>query len=589
MSKLIEINDELANRLHDTYEDLLNYQIGEVDQPFEYHSEILAHLEMCILLGEVELYNEWEPQYRQELEEALEYVEPDLKDEIHNYLGELDSMEKRLFPKSFINENIDYDNLKITDYRDDEDDRIITVEIEPGETVDVRYPMFNDPMVNPDHNYGLYMSSDIDNIDDILTLDQALRIRDFADKNAKAFVLSNSEKNPYHEKNFKIQPLEGIGQGFAVRSDSERFGENAIVFQGTSYQECLEYISDKVAVQPEYYVIKDLVQCFQASFYEKQTGKTAEHIEIERFANLEDAIAKFNEYKGMDYLKETIPNINGESEPARRLALGVSAHLPAMGLHSEFDLLHTEGDKTLLISDALKQRTDGYEGFLTIESFVNNDLPKIIEEIKIDEFSGYRKQTVEDIANDILNGKYGEMPFKLTKENALKEANHQVYRHPGLLNKDIPLRIPMREFNAPFLKKSASTAEKIFVYSEYKRFDNKIDRNIVSGYEFLGDDNYSLSQRTDPKLALNFGSVENAESFIKSISNYDLKDTTFYCATEKEIEQMISDGKFKHEPIKIQIIDPSEKVNIKDMIKTNSAKTQPPKSSSPNRKTDIEL
>lgn len=47
-----------------------------------------------------------------------------------------------------------------------------------------------------------------------------------------------------NETNFKIQPVEN--GGFVVRSDSERFGDNEIVFQGISYD---EYVTPPVFIQ----------------------------------------------------------------------------------------------------------------------------------------------------------------------------------------------------------------------------------------------------------------------------------------------------------------------------------------------------
>ena len=309
------------------------------------------------------------------------------------------------------------------------------------------------------------------------------------------------KRNPYQEKNFKIQPLEGVGQGFAVRSDSEKFGDNAIVFQGTSYDECLKYISDKVDVpKPTYYVIKDGQQIFCKNHYENETGHPAEKIAIERFDTVDEAIAKFNEYKSMDYLKETVHDINDPTQLARRLMLGVAADIPGRDnyVHGELDLLHTQGDKTLLIDDILRLRENGYDGFMIMDTFIKEDLPKIIEGIKIDEYSGYRKQTVEDIAKTIMDGN-GKINF----QNALKEAERKVSYKPELLNKTIPFKIPMSDFKAPFLKETVPNKETESILSSHKEeaFDNVI----------------------------------------------------------------------------------KEKVNIKDMIKTNATKTQPPKSPSPHK------
>ena len=271
-------------------------------------------------------------------------------------------------------------------------------------------------------------------------------------------------KNPYQEKNFKIDPLDVNGNSFAVRSDSERFGKNEIVFQGSSYDECLKYISDKVNVpEPKYYVIKDLVQLGNTAYYEKITGKKGEISRPEYFDTVEEAIAKFNEYKGMDYLKEDIPGINDESEPARRLVLGVSANIPGRDKYSkgELDILHTQGEKTLLISDAIGLKEDGYDGFMIMDSFIR-DLNKIVESVEIDEYSYFETRKITDLVDQILHDNE-HFPEIATEEDALDEAQHQVKLHPYLLNQSQHKTIPMTEFNAPFIKRGMepTTVEKV--------------------------------------------------------------------------------------------------------------------------------
>lgn len=167
--------------------------------------------------------------------------------------------------------------------------------------------------------------------------------------------------------------------GFVVRSDSERFGNNEIVFQGISYEECLNYIAKRTNnITPNYYVIKDLAS-WRSDVWEQ--GQAPERSVVERFDAVEKAITKFNEYKGMDYLKENIINPDN-NEPMRRLALGVSYNPVQM---VEMDLLHTEANKTLLLSDAIGERKNGYESFMTNSKFIQ-DLNKITSSIAIDEY-----------------------------------------------------------------------------------------------------------------------------------------------------------------------------------------------------------
>lgn len=252
-------------------------------------------------------------------------------------------------------------------------------------------------------------------------------------------------KNPYNESNFKIQPLEN---GCVVRSDSERFGNNEIVFQGISYDECLNYISERVDnITPAYYVIKDLVSW--RSDVREQYG--LENSAIERFESLEAAINKFNEYKVMDYLKQEVLNPDTK-KPARRLVLGVSynPHQPA-----EMDLLHTESNKTLLISDIVGEREFGYERFMTNDKFIR-DLRVITEKVPIDEYSYYRDMTIEDLAQDRLNAwKETEPDYPYTMEHATQWAERFVQKRPYYLRSNkVNERVPFAEFHPPYLAAS---------------------------------------------------------------------------------------------------------------------------------------
>lgn len=248
--------------------------------------------------------------------------------------------------------------------------------------------------------------------------------------------------NPYNESNFKIQSLDN---GFVVRSDSERFGNNEIVFQGITYDECLNYISERVDnITPAYYVIKDLAS-WRVDIRD-QYG--LENSAIERFEFLEAAINKFNEYKVMDYLKQEVLNPDTK-KPARRLVLGVSynPHQPA-----EMDLLHTESSKTLLISDIVSERENGYERFMTNDKFIR-DLNVITKKVVIDEYSYYRDMTIEELAKDKLvymRENYPEDEY--TEQEALDFARRHVDKHPYYLkNHKVNERVPFAEFQPPYL------------------------------------------------------------------------------------------------------------------------------------------
>ena len=313
-------------------------------------------------------------------------------------------------------------------------------------------------------------------------------------------------RNPYNETNFKIQSLPNNG-GFVVRSDSERFGNNEIVFQGISYDECLNYIAERIDnITPHYYVIKDLAS-WRSDVWEH--GKKPQRSEVERFDTVEEAIAKFNEYKGMDYLKENITNPDNNN-PMRRLVLGVSYSPVKM---SEMDLLHTEADKTLLLSDAIGERENGYEVFMTNSLFIR-DLNKITSSITIDEYSYYRNSTIEELATDRLTFLNDNYPEEIhTREEAMRVAEEYIRRHPNYLrNNKVNERVAFADFTPPFLNKweielNHGEYENITLHIKYK------ESIIVNGFVVEND-------------TIKFGSQGELIKYVRGEGAYDVLDNS---------------------------------------------------------------
>lgn len=312
-------------------------------------------------------------------------------------------------------------------------------------------------------------------------------------------------RNPFNETNFKIQPVDN--GGFVVRSDSERFGNNEIVFQGISYDECLGYIAERTDnITPHYYVIKDLAS-WRHDVWEQ--GNAPERSAVERFDTVEEAIAKFNEYKGMDYLKESVINPDN-NEPMRRLALGVSYEPVQM---AELDLLHTEADKTLLLSDAIGERENGYERFMTNDKFIR-DLNKITSSIAIDEYSYYRDTTIEELATDrlaFLNENYPEETH--TMEEAMRVAEEYVRQHPNYLRSNsVNERVAFADFTPPFLNKGENELN----HGDYE--------NITLHIRY--QEPIRLNGFVAETDTITFGSQEELNKYVNGEAAYDVLDNS---------------------------------------------------------------
>ena len=177
------------------------------------------------------------------------------------------------------------------------------------------------------------------------------------------------------ETNFRVNQL--AEQSFAVLSDSKRFGKNAIVFQGITYFECLDYIerTSLEKINLRYYVIKDMAT-WRTDAWEDERPRRSE---VEYFDTVDEAIERFKAYKAMDYLKTEVYNPDS-GEPMRRLVLGV-----ANG-NKEYDVLHTFKNDILLVSDFISEDHYGYSGMVVCKDFVK-DLNKIVKDIGVELYS----------------------------------------------------------------------------------------------------------------------------------------------------------------------------------------------------------
>lgn len=129
------------------------------------------------------------------------------------------------------------------------------------------------------------------------------------------------------ESNFKVDRLES--GNFVVRSDSERFGKQAITFESHSRDECVGYISrNLIPLTPHYYIIEDL-----STWSNSGTGKQSV---LERFDTLREAVEKFKEYRNADY---------DYSDGKAKLTMGVSIG------SSEVDILQVRNNSNCLVQD----------------------------------------------------------------------------------------------------------------------------------------------------------------------------------------------------------------------------------------------
>lgn len=132
------------------------------------------------------------------------------------------------------------------------------------------------------------------------------------------------------ETNFRIEPLPG--GGFAVRSDSNRFGKQDIVFEDFDRSGCLRYIESRQDTpEPSFYIIKDL------SSWVREDAVSSE---VNRFDGLEEAIAHF----------KASPAVPDRSIPAGMTTLTLGASIEGR----DMDILHVRGGHNHLVKDFMR-------------------------------------------------------------------------------------------------------------------------------------------------------------------------------------------------------------------------------------------
>lgn len=154
---------------------------------------------------------------------------------------------------------------------------------------------------------------------------------------------------------------------YIVRADTKRFGENEIMYQGTSYGNCLDYISrELVRTLPEFsfYVIPDFPRTIAQGFMaEEQRDKYMDKVGevngepftgIKRYESLADAIDAFkigSELYMNKYKDDLVINNNDSSNlhPVPISAFGIAIKYQNVDkdwhIHSgEVDLLYFDPD-----------------------------------------------------------------------------------------------------------------------------------------------------------------------------------------------------------------------------------------------------
>lgn len=328
-------------------------------------------------------------------------------------------------------------------------------------------------------------------------------------------VAENQEiKNPYNESNFKIQSLEN-GQEFVVRSDSERFGENEIVYQSTNYEDCLNYIDERIDnIKPSYYVIKDL-----ASWRSDVWENPPEQSTIERFDNVDEAI---NVYQNLP-------------DSVRNMGNGIS-----IVVNNEEIPIYDNGEIGTILEFYPQELRDNIAVQNAIERLENVFKEKKNEpmEVAIESTKDYNNYYFQPNMNN-TEGRGREDYFRVVYindvgdiqpytndiynsfEEALKQANNigKVISYDELVDNTVGIRTT-----------SEVQEKRKEFYAQYDKLENAMKQNGWENRLLEGEKSYwfKTDNVTDKVEEIDFNNFEELESYInaeKILKNEELTDT----------------------------------------------------------------
>ena len=192
---------------------------------------------------------------------------------------------------------------------------------------------------DPDWNVRKAVADNCEGNKDIL--ERLIRDTDYEVKDSA--VREYHHKISEKETNFRIEPTNN--NTFIVRSDSERFGNDEIVYEHHNRNKCVDYISDR-RMPTKYvgaYIIPDMKTWTIRDSNSQMTP-------VEHYKSLDEAILRANHLLAEnDYSDNTInPNSN---MPYTRLVIGVED----FGQKCPVDVIHLVAGNKHLVDDCLRR------------------------------------------------------------------------------------------------------------------------------------------------------------------------------------------------------------------------------------------
>ncbi len=187
-------------------------------------------------------------------------------------------------------------------------------------------------------------------------------------------LLRSLLRNPYGEEKFKIE--KSMSGSYMVRSDSKKFGEQAVVYENRDRNECVNYIDRRQpAGKPEYYVIENL--------HDFMKGKNENII----WGTLKECLEKYSEYARISYLRKE------EYKDHVICTFGVTTG------KNDMDLVHCINGKSYAGTEIIKNQEHN------VNKYILDDTKTIIDILDIREAAKIRENSIDYIPLEQLDGK----------------------------------------------------------------------------------------------------------------------------------------------------------------------------------------
>lgn len=243
---------------------------------------------------------------------------------------------------------------------------------------------------------------------------------EFIDRISAKLREREQNKNIEGEHDFSIEQTEN--KTFVVKSTSERFGENAVVFESAKRDDCMKYIYDRQPSEEKdwkIYIIPDL-----KTWSYNEMNKTG----IEYFSTFAGAKKRFNE------LRAEPCKMDRDKEFAH-LTMGIAHN----GKKGDLDILHVRGGENYLVDDFTRKESVNTDmGAMSIIKSAAEEIGFDRVRVFPEKGNGFKDVSFSDWNNPYFKvDSYAEIPvYRESARYAHKHNERDAWRRSNRINEE---------------------------------------------------------------------------------------------------------------------------------------------------------